>query len=149
MKNRIKLFLSATLTLMLISGLTAFNNDQSEDSLDLHTIMRLLMTDIHTINEGIYTHNYDLIETGAAAVNGHPPLSDDSRVLVQRTLGDRMTAFVGFDNLVHAYADSIREAARDQHMERVLNHYRIMEQGCVNCHRSFQDEIRRERLNTR
>lgn len=111
--------------------------------------MRLLMLDVHSINEGIYTHNYDLIESGAAAVNGHASLSDDSRTLVQQTLGDRMPAFVEFDNLVHFYADSIREAARDHNMERVLNHYRIMEQGCVNCHTSFQDEIRIERMKSR
>jgi hypothetical protein len=149
MKNRIKLLLTSIFILMLFAGLTSHNLYQSEDSLDLQTIMRLLMLDVHTINEGIYTHNYDLIEAGTAAVNGHPSLSDDSRALVQQTLDDRMPAFVEFDNLVHDYADSIREAALDHNMERVLNHYRIMEQGCVNCHTAFQDEIRIERMKLR
>ncbi len=149
MKNRIKLLLTSILALMLFAGLTSHNLYQNEDSLDLQTIMRLLMLDVHSINEGIYTHNYDLIQSGAAAVNGHPSLSDESRTLVQQTLGNRMPAFVEFDNLVHTYADSIREAARAHNMERVLNHYRIMEQGCINCHTSFQDEIRIKRMKSR
>lgn len=105
------------------------------------------MQDIHTINEGIYTQNFDLIETGAAKINDHAPLSDESRNLVMETLGDRMVQFGEFDNLVHSRADSIRDAAINRDMGKVLEQYRIVEQGCVNCHATFQDEVRSKRIN--
>ena len=149
MKNRILLLLIVSVSGILITGLTLKNNKSDDNSLELHTIMRLLMLDIHTINEGIFTNNFDLIETGSAAVNSHPPLSDESRSMVQNKLGDRMPAFGEFDNKVHAYADSIRFAALNLDMERVLQHYRIMEQGCVACHTAFQSEIRLERLKSK
>ena len=104
------------------------------------------MLDIHTINEGIYTQNYDLIETGAANINDHAPLADESRQLVMETLGDRMSVFGDFDDLVHSRADSIRMAAINRDMGKVLEQYRIVEQGCVNCHAAFQDEILKARL---
>lgn len=149
MKNRTILFLIITASGILMTGLTLKNNMSDDNSLELHSIMRLLMHDIHTINEGIYTNNFDLIEAGSVAINSHPPLSDESRSMVQNKLGDRMSAFGAFDNRVHAYADSIRDAALNLDMERVLQHYRIMERGCVDCHTAFQNEIRLERLKNR
>lgn len=149
MKNRTILFLIVTVSGILMTGVTLNNNISDDNSLELHTIMRLLMLDIHTINEGIYTNNFDLIETGSAAINSHPPLSDESRSMVQNKLGDRMPAFGAFDNRVHAYADSIRDAALNRDMDRVLQHYRIMERGCVDCHTAFQSEIRLERLKSK
>lgn len=149
MKNRTIIILILTVSVILMAGLTLKNNISDDNSLELHTIMRLLMLDIHTINEGIYTHNFDLIETGSEAINSHSPLSDESRSMVKNKLGDRMPAFGAFDNRVHAYADSIRDAALNQDMERVLQHYRIMEKGCVDCHTAFQSEIRLERLKSK
>jgi cytochrome c556 len=146
MKNRISVILILLLLSLVISGLAFALDDKGPDSQELHTIMRLLMLDIHTINEGIYTQNFDLIETGSAKINEHAPLSEKSRSLVMETLGDRMSQFGEFDNLVHSYADSIRDAAVAEDMGRVLEMYRIVEQGCVNCHASFQDEIRQARV---
>jgi len=99
-----------------------------------------LMLDIRAINEGIYTQNFDLIETGAANRNGHAPLSNESRSLVMETLGDRMPVIGEFDNLVHSRADSIRMAAINRDMGKVLEQYRIVGQGCLNFHAAFQDE---------
>jgi cytochrome c556 len=146
MKNKITLLLIVVVLGSVLGGMAFTNQDVEPDSQELHTIMRLLMLDIHTINEGIYSQNFDLIETGAAKINEHAPLSDESRSLVMETLGDRMSQFGEFDNLVHNYADSIRDAAVAKDMGRVLEMYNIVEQGCVNCHAAFQDEIRQARL---
>jgi cytochrome c556 len=75
-----------------------------------------------------------------------PSLSDESRSLVQDTLGDRMKHFAGFDQLVHGYADSIKQSAVENDISSVLEHYQIVQQGCVNCHTAFQEEIREARL---
>lgn len=150
MKNRITL-ISITIVVASIFMGMAVNNvkvdqEAEPESQELHTIMRLLMQDIHTINEGIFTQNFDLIETGAAKINDHAPLSDKSRNLVSETLGERMAQFGEYDHLVHSRADSIRNAAINRDMGKVLEQYRIVEQGCVNCHAAFQDEIRQARM---
>ncbi|WP_133120167.1 hypothetical protein [Rhodohalobacter barkolensis] len=150
MKYRVALSLITLLIVSILMGLSSYKSNDNikvePEPQELHTIMRLLMLDIHTINEGIYTKNFDLIETGAANINGHAALADESRQLVMNTLGDRMAQFGEYDNLVHSYADSIRDAAIQEDMGRVLEQYRIVEQGCVNCHAAFQDEIKSARL---
>ncbi|WP_103665253.1 cytochrome c [Gracilimonas amylolytica] len=144
MKNRI-----TVLTLLLISGsiLTGltFDEPKQDESLDLQTIMRLIYADMQIINEGIYTENFKLIEQGAAAINEHPPLSDETRALVKKTLGERMPAFGQYDKLVHDTADSLKVAAAERNMESVLDKYQIIQQGCVSCHASFRNEIIRAR----
>lgn len=144
MKNRI-----TVLTLLLISGsiLTGltFDEPKQDESLDLQTIMRLIYADMQIINEGIYTENFKLIEQGAAAINEHPPLSDETRALVKKTLGERMPAFGQYDKLVHDTADSLKVAAAERNMESVLDKYQIIQQGCVSCHASFRNEIIRGR----
>ncbi|REL38609.1 hypothetical protein DYD21_01280 [Rhodohalobacter sp. SW132] len=161
MKYNINTILTGSFFLLVFIGLAVAhfqNKGQDTDTkqdvetesitqpLELSTIMRMLMIDMHTINEGIYTKNFDLIEQGAANINNHPPLSTESRQLVQGTLGERMDVFGSFDQTVHSRADSLREAARSQDMNRVMEHYNVIQQGCVNCHTAFQEEIRRECL---
>lgn len=117
-----------------------------EDFSELPTTMRLLLSDMDRINEGIYTMNFSLIEAGAFGINNHPPLSEQTLTLIKETLGERMKVFGSFDHTVHSRADSLREAAAQRDMSLVLDHYYIIQQGCVNCHTAFQEEIRRERL---
>ncbi len=146
MKNRIFILIIFTVSVLLMTGLTLGNKQQAEEPMELHSIMRLIMMHVHTINEGIYLQNYRLVEKGAADINDHPPLSENSRALVQETLGDEMPAFGAFDEIVHGHADSIRVSAEKHDMEGVLQHYRIMQQGCVNCHAAFQNKIREARM---
>ncbi|MCC5941838.1 MAG: hypothetical protein JJU37_09885 [Balneolaceae bacterium] len=58
-----------------------------------------------------------------------------------------MNVFGSFDNTVYGHADSLLAASEAQEMDKVLWHYRIVQQGCVNCHSVFKDEIRSVRLN--
>lgn len=155
MKYRVTTLLTGSFFLLVFTGLaiTHFQVEELEsdfisepEPLELHTIMRLLLIDIHTINEGIYTENYDLIEQGAGNINNHPSLAPESRQLVQETLSERMSQFGAYDKVVHGTADSLREAARNQDMNRVMQHYNVIQQGCVSCHAAFQEEIRDERM---
>jgi hypothetical protein len=145
MKNRITIFIILIMSGIILSGIT-LHEPKNENSLDLPTIMRLIYADIQIINEGIYTENYRLIKQGAAAINEHPPLSDETRAFVKRTLGDRMPAFGHYDKLVHDTADSLKNAAINHNMESVLEKYQIIQQGCVSCHASFRNEITRARI---
>lgn len=77
MKYHINTILTGSFFLMVFAGLAVAhfqNQDQVTDSkhdaesesitqpLELPTIMRMLMIDMHTINEGIFTQNFHLIE---------------------------------------------------------------------------------------
>lgn len=146
MKNKIVLLLIILISAMALTAVTIKQHMQEDGSLEIQTIMRLISMDVQTINEGIFTRNFQLIEQGASAINEHPPLSEKSRKLIQETLGDRMQVFGQFDNLVHSRADSIKKAAARQDINQVLEQYQILQQGCVNCHASFQEEIRQARL---
>lgn len=153
MKYKINTILTSLVFLLVFAGLAIAHFQEKEvdevqqsESLQLHTIMRLLMIDIHTINEGIYTQNFALIEGGALNINQHPALAPESRQLVTETLGERMKQFGTYDKVVHQYADSLRQAALDEDIGRVMDYYKIIEQGCISCHASFQNEIKQSRI---
>src|SRR5690625_7794036 len=76
----------------------------------------------------------------------HPTLADESMNLLRETLEGRMALFEELDHFVHIRADSIREAAANQNMSKVLEQYQIVTQACVSCHAAFQDEIRRAKI---
>jgi len=57
-----------------------------------------------------------------------------------------MPTFGEYDHIVHSRADSLREAARQRDMNAILKNCRIIQQGCVNCHSAFQEEIRETRI---
>lgn len=155
MKYRIHTVIISSFFLMVVSGLAinhyssvqeVTNSTDQPETLELQTIMRLLLSDIDRINEGIYTSDFSLIELGASGINEHPALSEESLQLVRETIGSKMEAFGKFDHVVHTRADTLRIAAQEQDMSRVLENYRIIQQGCINCHTAFQQEIRDERL---
>ena len=155
MRDKLNSTLSPLILLVAFTGmqfvyLADINGDQhaadQNEPLELHIIMRLLMQDLHTINEGIYNQNFDIIEAGAASIHDHPSLADESRDLLKETLEDRMAQFEEMDHFVHIRADSIREAAVNKNMNKVLEQYQIISRGCVNCHIAFQDEIRMARF---
>lgn len=117
--------------------------------MELHSVMRLLMIDLQTINEGIFTQNFDLVASGAASITDHPQLSEKTLVLLEETLGNQLAAFEELDHRAHLYADSIRQASEESNLSRVQHYYRLMEQSCIACHSAFQERLRLARLNAR
>jgi cytochrome c556 len=93
------------------------------------------------VDEGIYTEDFAMIEKGGKAIAEHPVMTEKDKKLVKNTLGSAMKRFVSFDMTVHHHADSLAEAARNKKMNEVLRHYRIVQQGCVDCHTNFRTKI--------
>lgn len=110
-------------------------------TMPLVPMMRLLLSDIYTVDEGIYVENYKKIEEGARSIADHPVMTEEDKKLVKSALGEKMKQFVDFDIVVHHHADSIVGAARQQQMDEVIRHYRIVQQGCVDCHSNFRPKI--------
>src|SRR5690625_5240791 len=154
MKYNLKSKLSTLILLVALTGMKftyladtqggqhAVDHDHG-DPLELHTVMRLLMQNLHTINEGIFNQDFDIIEAGAASIYDHPSLADESMNLLEETLGGRMAQFEELDHFVHLRADSIREAAANQHMSKLHEQYPVGSQACVSSHAPLPDEIRR------
>lgn len=110
-------------------------------TMPLVPMMRLLLNDMYTIDEGIYTEDFGMIEKGGKSIAEHPVMTEEDKKLVKSTLGEDMKKFVKFDMIVHHHADSIAIAARNEKMNEVLRHYRIVQQECVNCHTRFRTKI--------
>jgi hypothetical protein len=120
--------------------------DQPE-TLPLVPMMQQLLTDIQQIDHGIYIENFVLIEEGAGNIADHPTMTPQDKKLVKETLGTEMQQFVDYDMIVHHHADSMKIAALQENMEDILRHYRIVQQGCVDCHAAFRTDIIEARAN--
>src|SRR5690625_358508 len=115
MKYNLKSKLSTLILLVVLTGMkfTYLTNTQNgqhtidhdhDDPLELHTIMRLLMQNLHTINEGIFNQDFDIIEARAASIYDHPSLADESMNLLEETLKNQMAQFEELDHFVHIRA---------------------------------------------
>lgn len=143
MKNTISILLVLAVSTVLI---VAWNDYQEQDeTMPLIPMMRLLLSDIYQIDEGIYVEDYEQIEKGAASIADHPGMTEEDRELVRTTLGDEIKKFVAFDMQVHHHADSMKMSAKQKNMQEILRHYTIIQQGCVDCHSDYRDRIKEAR----
>lgn len=115
-------------------------------TMPLVPMMRLLLSDIQQIDEGIYLEDYAMIEDGAEAIAHHPAMTEEDKIRIKTTLGPQMPRFVSLDMTVHHHADSMRLAAVQKNMREILRHYTIVQQGCVDCHTRFRDPVTEARL---
>lgn len=143
MKQGILVITVVLITTFLIMGGTNFKAEQAAqpETMELVPMMRLLLSDMQLVDEGMYTEDYSQIAEGAGSIADHPRMTEEDKKLIKKTLGEQMKAFVGYDMKVHHHADSMRMAAVEEDMEEVLRHYSIVQQGCLDCHSSFRLRI--------
>lgn len=115
-------------------------NSQPE-TMPLVPMMQQLLTDMQQADRGLYTENYDMIKEAGGNISNHPTMTPEDKQLVKSTLGDEMKQFVEYDMIVHHHADSMRIAAIQENMQKVLQHYAIVQRGCVDCHTAFRTPI--------
>lgn len=132
-----------------VLGWAFFPREQPEqpETLPLVPMMQQLLSNIQQVDRGIYTENFTLVEEGAGNIADHPTMTAEDKKLVKGTLGTEMKQFVDYDMTVHHHADSMRMAALQENMEEILHHYRIVQQGCVDCHTAFRSDIMKARAN--
>lgn len=147
MKQSYKVLAVILAVTAVLMALKVSQQKTQPETMSLVPMMRLLLNDMYTIDEGIYTENYEMIEKGGTAVSDHPVMTEEDKKLVKNALGEDMKKFVNFDKIVHHHADSIAAAASNKNMGEVLRHYRIVQQGCVDCHTSFRTKIIEAREN--
>ena len=147
MKKSILIF-TVLLFSMSVIGWTWYPQEKPNqpETMSLVPMMQQLLDDIQRVDRGIYTEDFAMIEEGAGNISDHPTMTTEDKKLVKKTLGPEMKQFVEFDMVVHHHADSMRIAAIEENMQRVLKHYRITQQGCVDCHSNYREPISTARL---
>lgn len=136
-------------TVILCSGIIALGfvgyQQKQPETMPLIPMMQKLLADLKTVDHGIFTENYTMIAEGAKNIADHPAMTSEDKKIIKETLGQKIKQFVAFDMTVHHHADSMRLAALKKDMQKVLNHYRIVQQGCVDCHSDYRDQISKAR----
>ena len=138
MNQIIKLAAIVLITNILFIG---FSKHEQPESQSLIPMMQQLLADMQMVDKGIYMEQYALVEKGAGDIANHPSMTQRDKQIIKKTLGKQMQQFVAFDMTVHHHADSIRIAAVQENMKKILRHYRIVQQGCVNCHSNYRKKI--------
>lgn len=142
---RYKTLITSILVVFSISvmGWMLYPDEKSRqpETMPLVPMMQQLLTDMQQVDRGIYTEDFGAIEQGASRISDHPTMTSQDKKLVKKTLGAEIKHFVEFDMVVHHHADSMRMAAIEEDMLEVLHHYRIVQQGCVDCHSNYREPI--------
>ena len=141
MKNSKITIIAIVTVAFLMMAFQSVRQQAQPKTMPLVPMMRLLLNDMYTIDEGIYTEDYAMIEKGGKSIANHPVMTEEDKKLVKDALGEDMKKFIKFDMIVHHHADSIAAAARNEKIDEVLRHYQIIQQGCVDCHSNFRTEI--------
>ena len=145
MRNKLYVIIILIISLLVFTAWSTTHQEQS-DTLPLIPMMQQLLADIQQVDQGIYTEQYSVIEEGSGRISDHPTMTPEDKELVKSTLGSDLNKFVEYDMVVHHHADSIRLAAVNENMNKILYHYRIVQSGCVDCHTRFRDQISSARL---
>jgi len=143
--KRFKTLLGFLSIAILTSFLTiaSVKSDKPEASSEpLLPLMHQLMADMNQVNTGIYMEQYALIDSAAYNIAHHPKINPEQMKIIKKNLGDEMQEFVRLDMIVHHYADSISLAARHEDMQKIMKHYTIVQNGCVDCHNQFRARLR-------
>lgn len=137
----------AVIVLLSLTEFWGFSQDLSEqpETMPLIPMMQLLLADMQKVDQGIFTEDHATIAKGAKGIAEHPIMTEEDKKLVKKTLGKEIKQFVEYDMIVHHHADSMRLAALEKNMQQVLNHYRIVQQGCVDCHSNYREPISKAR----
>lgn len=140
MRNRMYV-ITILMIIFLLFTTGSFYAQKQVKTLPLVPMMQQLLADMQQVDQGIYTDNYSMIEKSSKQITDHPSMTPEDKELIKSTLGEEMQKFVEYDMIVHHHADSMRMAAINEKMHEVLNHYRIVQSGCVDCHTRYRDRI--------
>jgi len=141
MKKHTSILTGIIICFIAVMMLVAMRQSTQPKTMPLVPMMQLLLTDIQRADQGIYTENYTMIEEGGRSIADHPVMTEADKKLVKSTLGEEMKQFIKYDMIVHHHADSLADAAIQKNMQKVLKHFRIVQQGCVDCHANFRERI--------
>jgi hypothetical protein len=106
----------------------------------IKSVMRSLGAAMNSLNDGIFTEDYDLIRESAQKITVHPkPKSQMSTII--KTLKFRIFRFKSLNNEVHDSALEIINFAKKKDIKGVLESHKVIMNNCVSCHTQFKNEL--------
>lgn len=108
----------------------------------LLALMRGLESDMDRISHALWAERHDELASAARTVADHPLVGPAERERVVSILGDRAAAFQQADVRVHDDALRLADAAAAADMPRILTSLATLQEGCVECHSAFRQELR-------
>jgi len=143
MKQKIITLALALAILSISTPQTTAQNAASKRSntLDLKQVMQGLLQDNIQINEGIFSQDFQKIDSAASHIANHPKPAMTTLKKVIGYLGKEMPTFKSHDMKVHNEALEISKSAKQKNINDVMNHYQNMLDGCLACHNQFKERV--------
>lgn len=122
------------LTVLLLSPAVSAAGNEA-----MGAIMQDLSRQMVRISEGIWHEDYPRVAQAAEAIVEHPlpPLMERLELLAR--MGTKASRFMQADEALQAAALALKEAAGQQDMEKVMQHYQVVQQRCVSCHSWYRN----------
>ena len=105
-------------------------------------IMQRLGTSMTALTYALMTDDFETVESSAAAIAAHAPISAEELERVRTTLGPDMAQFEAFDGAVHEASVRLHEAARERRGQAIVGELAEVQRGCVACHAQFRERLR-------
>lgn len=116
--------------------------ENQRDTKPLKELMKGLLDDMQQINEGLMYRDFEKMASASERIAHHPKITEKERQMIASELGPEMKTFVSFDKIVHNYADSLSKAAEHKDLIKALQHYKVIQTNCINCHEFSRERIR-------
>ncbi|MCP3677441.1 MAG: hypothetical protein GY721_07610, partial [Deltaproteobacteria bacterium] len=129
----------AVMTALILALLAS--TGQAHAELRLRGIMIELEARMEAIVRAISSGDLEAVDSNARRIADHekPPLEERQRIL--GFLKEEANSFKEIDYAVHLSATKLAEAAGNNDYEGVVDNYRDVLHGCVNCHAGFRPRI--------
>ena len=105
-------------------------------------IMQRLGSSMTALTYALMTDDFETVESSAAAIAAHAPISAEELERIRTTLGADMAQFEAFDGAVHEASVRLHAAARERRGEAIVGELAEVQRGCVACHAQFRERLR-------
>lgn len=124
-----------------LRGATA-HADHADSGEALLPIMQRLGSSMNALTYGLMTDDYATVESSAAAIARHAPISAEELERIETVLGAEAAQFEEFDVAVHDASVRLHQAAGERRPEVIVERLAEVQRGCVGCHARFRDRLR-------
>ncbi len=112
------------------------------EPLHLQAIMKEMGRAMQVITDGIAREDWALIAAAAPRISAHDQPPQDEKIRIITFMGPGMGQFKAFDTETGEAALSLEQAARRADAQQVIDSFRQVQTGCMNCHQQFRSKIK-------
>jgi cytochrome c556 len=131
-----------TILACLIAAL-AIPSMAAGEGLRLREIMFGLADDMAAIVRAITLEDYETVRIRALRIAEHERPPFDERMRILKFLNDDAAGFKAADGVVHSSAKKLSDAAAKKDYYEVVENFRDVLNGCVDCHTKYKSKVRK------